>query len=112
MVDAARAALPFELTRAQDRTLAQILGDMAKPFPMNRLLQVCLLGAPVSSGAWPGQTRTQYHSSHPDSKTQAVSLHIRHLAVSSLRQTSVIVVVVGTRRVMWAAARQRWRSWR
>ncbi len=40
MVEKAREALPFELTNAQNRTLGQILGDMAKPFPMNRLLQV------------------------------------------------------------------------
>lgn len=40
MVEAAREALPFQLTCAQDRTLHQVLADMAKPFPMNRLLQV------------------------------------------------------------------------
>ena len=40
LLDAAQAALPFQLTRAQQRSLDQILADMAKPFPMNRLLQV------------------------------------------------------------------------
>jgi ATP-dependent DNA helicase RecG len=33
------AALPFELTGAQRRALAQIFGDMAGPLPMHRLLQ-------------------------------------------------------------------------
>ncbi len=33
------AALPFRLTRAQERALAEIKEDMAKPYPMNRLLQ-------------------------------------------------------------------------
>jgi ATP-dependent DNA helicase RecG len=33
------ALLPFQLTRAQARTLAEIAGDMAHPEPMNRLLQ-------------------------------------------------------------------------
>jgi ATP-dependent DNA helicase RecG len=33
------AALPFELTRAQARVLAQIRADLAKPHPMQRLLQ-------------------------------------------------------------------------
>ena len=40
LLDAAQAALPFQLTHAQQRSLDQILADMAKPFPMNRLLQV------------------------------------------------------------------------
>jgi ATP-dependent DNA helicase RecG len=31
--------LPFALTRAQERVLEEIKGDMAKPHPMNRLLQ-------------------------------------------------------------------------
>ncbi|MGZ9909719.1 ATP-dependent DNA helicase RecG, partial [Escherichia coli] len=35
----ARAALPFELTRAQARVVAEISKDMARPEPMNRLLQ-------------------------------------------------------------------------
>jgi ATP-dependent DNA helicase RecG len=33
------AGLPYELTTAQRRALAVILGDMAGPFPMHRLLQ-------------------------------------------------------------------------
>ena len=33
------AALPFELTTAQRRTLAVIVADLAGPFPMHRLLQ-------------------------------------------------------------------------
>ncbi|QJA05788.1 ATP-dependent DNA helicase RecG [Thermosulfurimonas marina] len=33
------AKLPFRLTRAQERALKEILRDMAKPYPMNRLLQ-------------------------------------------------------------------------
>jgi len=34
-----RAGLPFTLTGAQERALGEILGDMAKPVPMSRLLQ-------------------------------------------------------------------------
>jgi len=34
-----RARLPFSLTAAQDRTVAEIAADMASPHPMNRLLQ-------------------------------------------------------------------------
>ncbi len=33
------ASLPFELTRAQKRTLDEILGDIQQPSPMSRLLQ-------------------------------------------------------------------------
>ena len=33
------AALPFSLTGAQQRSIGEILGDMAKPRPMNRLVQ-------------------------------------------------------------------------
>ena len=33
------AALPFSLTSAQQRTLNEIMSDMEKPFPMNRLIQ-------------------------------------------------------------------------
>jgi ATP-dependent DNA helicase RecG len=39
---AARAmqeTLPFELTRAQHKALAEIRGDLARPYPMQRLLQ-------------------------------------------------------------------------
>ncbi len=34
-----RARFPFELTEAQGRAVAEIAGDMARPRPMNRLLQ-------------------------------------------------------------------------
>ncbi|MBC8449110.1 MAG: ATP-dependent DNA helicase RecG [Chloroflexi bacterium] len=34
-----RAALPFHLTAAQERTLSDIAADLAQPQPMNRLLQ-------------------------------------------------------------------------
>jgi ATP-dependent DNA helicase RecG len=40
LVGVARQALPFRLTGAQDRALAEILDDMAYPAPMARLLQV------------------------------------------------------------------------
>ncbi len=33
------ATLPFELTKAQQKVLADIMGDMEKPLPMSRLLQ-------------------------------------------------------------------------
>jgi ATP-dependent DNA helicase RecG len=33
------AALPFSLTRAQERALAQIRADLSRPYPMQRLLQ-------------------------------------------------------------------------
>ncbi|HEY6824542.1 MAG TPA: ATP-dependent DNA helicase RecG [Steroidobacteraceae bacterium] len=36
---ALRDMLPFELTRAQHRALAEIRGDLARPYPMQRLLQ-------------------------------------------------------------------------
>ena len=36
---ALRDTLPFELTRAQHKALAEIRGDLARPFPMQRLLQ-------------------------------------------------------------------------
>jgi ATP-dependent DNA helicase RecG len=38
-LDALRAALPFALTGAQDRVLAEIRADLAKPVPMLRLVQ-------------------------------------------------------------------------
>jgi len=39
LVERLRSALPFLLTRAQERVLGEIEGDMASPHPMNRLLQ-------------------------------------------------------------------------
>jgi len=33
------AALPFQMTSAQERSLSDILGDVSQPLPMNRLLQ-------------------------------------------------------------------------
>jgi len=36
---ALRETLPFELTRAQHKALAEIRGDLARPYPMQRLLQ-------------------------------------------------------------------------
>ena len=39
MVERLRGALPFELTGAQQRVLAEILNDLAKPSPMLRLVQ-------------------------------------------------------------------------
>jgi ATP-dependent DNA helicase RecG len=39
LADRLAAALPFELTRAQMRALAEIRADLAKPHPMQRLLQ-------------------------------------------------------------------------
>jgi ATP-dependent DNA helicase RecG len=38
-LDTARAALPFQLTDAQARVVQEIARDMAKPEPMNRLVQ-------------------------------------------------------------------------
>ncbi len=38
-VEAAVRALPFELTSAQRRAWSEIAGDLARPHPMNRLLQ-------------------------------------------------------------------------
>ena len=34
-----RGLLPFRLTKAQERALVEIKADMARPFPMNRLIQ-------------------------------------------------------------------------
>ncbi|MBL4694482.1 DEAD/DEAH box helicase family protein, partial [Candidatus Gracilibacteria bacterium] len=34
-----RDALPFQLTKAQDRVLTEILADLNKPYPMRRLVQ-------------------------------------------------------------------------
>ena len=39
LVNKLRAALPFQLTRAQDRAFAEIVEDLAKPHPMHRLVQ-------------------------------------------------------------------------
>ncbi|MBX6422442.1 ATP-dependent DNA helicase RecG [Thermosulfurimonas sp. F29] len=39
LVERFLARLPFRLTRAQERAFEEIKRDMAKPFPMNRLLQ-------------------------------------------------------------------------
>ncbi len=39
LIDAFMAALPFPLTGAQKRTIAEIHGDLAAPKPMHRLLQ-------------------------------------------------------------------------
>ncbi len=39
LVDRFRAGLPFTLTEAQTRAIAEIRGDMAGPHPMHRLLQ-------------------------------------------------------------------------
>jgi ATP-dependent DNA helicase RecG len=38
-VDAAQSSLPFKLTQAQQRVVAEILKDFTKPHPMHRLLQ-------------------------------------------------------------------------
>ncbi|MBU1699606.1 MAG: ATP-dependent DNA helicase RecG [Candidatus Eisenbacteria bacterium] len=39
LVAAARASLPFQLTGAQERVLTEILGDLDRDYPMNRLLE-------------------------------------------------------------------------
>lgn len=39
LVNRLRAQLPFQLTAAQERVLAEIFEDMRRPHPMNRLLQ-------------------------------------------------------------------------
>jgi ATP-dependent DNA helicase RecG len=39
LVGCLRASLPFQLTNAQERVLAEIHADMRQPHPMNRLLQ-------------------------------------------------------------------------
>ncbi|MFO0774034.1 MAG: ATP-dependent DNA helicase RecG [Nitrospiraceae bacterium] len=38
-LQALRALLPYSLTQAQERVIADILGDLSSPHPMNRLLQ-------------------------------------------------------------------------
>ncbi len=39
VLDQFRASLPYSLTAAQERVIAEITSDMAQPIPMNRLLQ-------------------------------------------------------------------------
>jgi len=39
LIERVKMSLPFELTKAQKRTLDEILEDMGRPNPMNRLLQ-------------------------------------------------------------------------
>ena len=39
LVNKLRASLPFSFTGAQDRSLREIVGDLAKPHPMHRLVQ-------------------------------------------------------------------------
>jgi ATP-dependent DNA helicase RecG len=39
LADQLRSQLPFELTMAQERVLAEIIANMQRPHPMNRLLQ-------------------------------------------------------------------------
>lgn len=39
LIERVKASLPFELTKAQKKTLGEILKDMERPNPMNRLLQ-------------------------------------------------------------------------
>ena len=39
LVEKLRAALPFKFTKAQDRSLAEIIKDLSKPHPMHRLVQ-------------------------------------------------------------------------
>lgn len=39
LMERMRGQLPFQLTAAQDRVLAEIVADMRRPHPMNRLLQ-------------------------------------------------------------------------
>ncbi|MDQ2807118.1 MAG: ATP-dependent DNA helicase RecG [Chloroflexota bacterium] len=62
ILDSFRSTLPFQLTGAQGRVVGEILGDMAKPLPMARLVQgdvgsgktvvaaIALLGA-IADGA-------------------------------------------------------------
>lgn len=39
LLDALRASLPFALTGAQERVIAEIISDLSRSFPMHRLLQ-------------------------------------------------------------------------
>ena len=49
-LEAARQALPFQLTGGQEGALQQILADIAKPLPMMRLLQVKQPGVAAVAG--------------------------------------------------------------
>lgn len=40
MLESGKAALPYTLTRSQEKVLLQILEDIQSPAPMMRLLQV------------------------------------------------------------------------
>lgn len=51
MMEAGQAALPFDLTAAQQRALDEILADMQGPSPMMRLLQVVHIPAHMGSRA-------------------------------------------------------------
>ena len=61
LADALRERLPFALTAAQQRVLQELAGELARPFPMHRLLQgdvgcgktvvvACLIAAAVQRG--------------------------------------------------------------
>ena len=52
LVNAAKQALPFKLTAAQERAFSQISDDLLAPAPMLRLLQVL----PVRFRHLPGST--------------------------------------------------------
>lgn len=67
LLEGTRAALPFELTGAQDRAVAEVVADMAKPIPMMRLLQVPprATPAPVRLATVYMRTRAHGHSRSP-----------------------------------------------
>ena len=56
LLDSTRAALPFQLTGAQERAVAEVVADMAKPIPMMRLLQVPPRASPRTTPAGNGVT--------------------------------------------------------